>query len=73
MRHRCPMRHRGLQSLSESSHSGSGTMGQLAMPEAQTHRLVAYITDLSLSHKLFWVPQGSEFSIYTGLSLATTC
>lgn len=65
--------HKDLQSLSESPHSGPGTMGQLAMPEAQTHRLVAYVTDLSLSHKVFWVPQVSEFSVYTGPSLAVTC
>lgn len=40
------------------------------MPGAQTHRLVAYTTDLSLSHKVFWVAQGSGFSIDTGPSLA---
>lgn len=62
--------HKDLQSLSESPQSGPGTMGQLAMPGAQTHRLVAYTTDLSLSRKVFWVPQSNGFSIDTGPSLA---
>lgn len=48
-------------------------MSQPAMPEAQTHRLVADITALSLSHKFLWVPQGSEFSVDTGSSLDMTC
>lgn len=47
-------------------------LDQLAMPGAQMHRLVAYVTGLSLSHKALCVPQGSEISVYTGPNLAMT-